>query len=1249
MFNFIFVITFIVTLLVSGASAGPYIAKDSFAQPAQYPSSSFPSPSTSSSTNASLIQITAGKIQDISFTINNNNAPLARTLLSVFPRSLSQLQVSIASQSTAVTILGPATWNLRTIPSESGLKFTTQVFASASAIGTPVFFTVTIQYIQNGYQVRSATFNLGATVVGLIQLGVNNLNVRYAGNTATLSGNILNQGNTPALFSTIKMLNQPQGRSTSNKNPQVILVPTASQYLGTIAANLPLPFNIPLQAVRGGANNNNNNITSLAAYPVSFQITYTDTLKIIHNLIINNTVNLLGVEPLIQKTIVASNALQGNNAISISDPDPALQQQPLPQLPFGNGFVDSYWAQNVAQSTVTSGGISTNGTALTNMLPVPVQIQTGPDYGEAILAVELTNTAFYSIGGITGYLTLPAGFTAATGGSSSTNLYQGTGNINVNQVSASTQTYREPQTAIAAYPSTVSIGQTYTLYFKVDIGNAAVGSYLASLKLYYYQLPLITPGEYRVQTISVPFNLKGTVVLDSVPKTTSLNPGEANPAVIQIVNRGTAPARNVIAAIQPAVRNVVYPPAPVTLNTNASTGGQIITQNPPSLVPVVNVGGNTFHVGTIPPNGTAVINPIFYPSYSAGGTLQTFNMTLTYVDTGGNTQSTTNSFGFSVSPEPPQAGVNVGPTGGLGISPGGLGISPGGLGISPGGLGISPGGLGISPGVSPSNNTGPSIVIPHSHSHSHSHIHSHSANNAKIGNSTSGIAVSTSYTTTDASPKTINNNTTNNAVHILPAVYKVTPANQNNNTASKALSNLAAVTNSSGNNNNVMKNNNLQQNTTPLNTVTFSSYQNDTSLHILPAAYKVTPANQNNNTASKALSNLAAVTNGSGNNNNVMKSNSLRQNTTSPNSIKASSGHQNNTSLILTALTVEDMKFHLTNFNDTPITDAIISISSQSGDVKIVGDDVWTVPVIPPHTTREFSTKVYASTSLIASPVSFNVLLQYVSKGQSVAGSFILSGTVIGSIVPTISGGLSISYIAGVPNLVGNLLNEGTTTGLFTTVQMINEPFRPVNSSTAAPGAASGGNRPVSFYQQSSNDSYSGSLVPLPAPQYLGDLQSDSPLPFSIPLTVDINNTAPGTYPVIFKISYSDDLHRPHVSYLHDSVVVAPHPPPPVNNGGPLAFLGLGGGNGGTPHFHGRHGGVGVGIHHPFGIPLLIWIIIIAAIIIAVILIRRRRKAKQKLLLSESAKEALEDEGGDEDIESLIDSGNKQTGGDSQV
>ncbi|MGA9153909.1 MAG: hypothetical protein WBZ36_25295 [Candidatus Nitrosopolaris sp.] len=1111
--------------------------------PSKQAASSFSS-AAASLTNASPIQITAGKIQNISFMINNNNPAINGYHATTPFTTLTQLAVTLTSQNLAVRILGPSTWNLPTISSGSAQQLTTQVFASTSAISTPVFFTVTIQYIQNGYQVRTTSFNLGAVVVGLIQLGVNNLNVRYTGDSPTLSGNILNQGNTAALFSTIKMLTQTPS-SASSKNLASILMPTSSQYLGSISANLPLPFNIPLQAIQTLENQhhnqpvslqstagNENNITALNAYPVSLQITYTDNLKNVHNLIINGTVTLTGPVP--QQGALSGDALQGSSAVGLSEQN---QQRPPPQPSFGNGFIDAYWAQNVAQSTVNSGSsISSNGSFVATMLPSPLRVQAGPGYGVAILAVVLSNTAFYAIGGITGYLTLPAGFTAATDG-----------------LSSSSRTYQQPETAIAAFPGTVQIGQTYTIYFKVRIGDTAtVGGHLAYLKLYYYQLPLITPGQYSVQTISVPYILPGTVVLDAVPKTTALNPGESNQALIQLINRGSAAAHNVVATISAIKASNVNPPSTSTVNTNATQGGQIVTINPPSLIPTVNLGPSTFNVGTIPVNGTAVINPILYPADSASGTLQNLNFSLSYIDPGGNTQTSSNSIGFRVLPEPPQAGLNVAPSGGLSVAPSG-------------GLSVSPSG-GLS--VAPSNSTTGPFPTPHSHSHSHHHFGQ--------GNSPSGITVTASYTS-DTKPRTISSNTINDNVRIIPAVYKVTRAD---NTSTGA-----------------------------------------TPSSIAPLWHIVDVAN-------------------SGNNNTINAGNIQQQNTTSVNK----SSHQNSTSLILTALTLQDMKFHITNYNDFPITDLVVSISSQSGDVKIVGDNVWTVPVIPPHSTHEFITKVYASTSLIAAPVSFNVLLQYITQAQSQSGSFVLGATVVGNIIPRVSGGLTINYIAGVPNLVGNLLNEGTTTGLYTTVQMINQPFRPSNSST--PGAGPGGNGPSSFHQQSSNASYPGSGISLPPPQYLGDLQADSPLPFSIPLTVDINNTAPGTYPVILRVSYSDDLHNPHVTYLHDSVVVAPHAPPPANNGGPLAFLGLGGG-GGPPHVHGRHGGVG--IHHIFGIPILIWIIIIAAIIIAVIFIRRRRKAKEKLLISESAKEALDDEGGDEDIESLIDGGKKGTSGDSQV
>ncbi|MDQ6668499.1 MAG: hypothetical protein M3Y53_09775 [Thermoproteota archaeon] len=300
------------------------------------PSSQFPSSSSFSSSHNSTpspIQIAAGKIQNVTFAINNDNAVVS--LISPLQNSITDLAVSLVSQSSSVRILGPSNWNIPSISSGSGQQLTTQVFASTSLMGNPVVFSVTIQYIQNGHQVKTAAFNLGAIVTGDIQLRVNNLGIRYIGNTPTLVGSILNEGNTPALFASVEMLQQGQGRvqpqtplsSISNKNLGTILMPNSSQYIGNIATNSPLSFNVPLQAVhvtmsKGHQQNNittNKNIkekipslirialnsspmqsngvgtdnnTTPRIYPVSFKITYSDNLKNIHEIVVNSPLQI---------------------------------------------------------------------------------------------------------------------------------------------------------------------------------------------------------------------------------------------------------------------------------------------------------------------------------------------------------------------------------------------------------------------------------------------------------------------------------------------------------------------------------------------------------------------------------------------------------------------------------------------------------------------------------------------------------------------------------------------------------------------------------------------------------------------------------------------------------------------------------------------------------------------------------------------------------------------------------------------
>ncbi len=78
------------------------------------------------------------------------------------------------------------------------------VFASESLIGSPVSFEVRVQYI-SGDQIKSDSFSIGGNVIGEIKIDINDLLVRYIGDVPNLTGNLLNQGNTKALFTTIEI------------------------------------------------------------------------------------------------------------------------------------------------------------------------------------------------------------------------------------------------------------------------------------------------------------------------------------------------------------------------------------------------------------------------------------------------------------------------------------------------------------------------------------------------------------------------------------------------------------------------------------------------------------------------------------------------------------------------------------------------------------------------------------------------------------------------------------------------------------------------------------------------------------------------------------------------------------------------------------------------------------------------------------------------------------------------------------
>jgi hypothetical protein len=901
--------------------------------------------SSSSSTQTQSIQIAAGSVEDLSFAIANTND--ARV-------SIADVVVSLTSESDAIRILGDSRWNLQSIAAGSQQELTTRVYASTSLIGSPVFFTVTMQYIRNGNELRTESFQLGAIVVGNIQISINDVTISYIGDTPNLVGNLLNEGNSPALFTTIELVG-----SGTQERPQSLRPTVSSQFLGDLAVNSPLPFNIPLQIMQ----QNIGQEVTLNGYPISLRITYSDELRNKHELIVDETINL---EPIQARTGQQIGASSQQNAL------------------LNNGFVDAYWVDSsVATSSTSSGNLSSAAGTTTSTLPSEREV--GPGEGPSFLAVVLSNTAFSDITGIIGYLSLPEGFAATATTASSVNATNGTSSDKTSS-----------QTAIASLSNIVRAGQTYTLYFKVNVLEAAQkGFHEALLRINYFKVPEPQPGTYRVQTITVPFELPGRVILDASSDIDDLVPGEANEVTLRIRNTGSADAHSVIVNINAIGGSIITNDAEATDSTrsNNASSNEIGTDRqpdqqqqqpppPPSSAAVASVGSRTFNIGSIPANDSAEIATTVYPSSLAGGTLQNLDIEISYNDANGNRRSIPLSLGFRVQPNPPEGGLSVAPS---------------------------------------------SLDI------------------------------------------------------------------------------------------------NRQERIILASTITGS-----------PAG------NAENNASSNDSSEVTII---------------------------AGRAH--------------DLNFNITNNNRNPITDIVVTLAPRSESLEILGDSRWTVQELAAQSKARFSTRVFASESLIGSPVSFEVGVQYISGDQIKSDSFSLGGNVIGEIEITVND-LSVRYIGDVPNLTGNLLNQGNTQALFTTIEMLSN----------------------------STSSDQSNFVPVThTPQYLGDLEDNSPLPFSIPLAIGTNDDngnssssglRAGSYPVSLRITYSDELRNTHEVILDRTVSYSPpQQEEDAPNQGFLGFSSTSNAESGTTNSV---------------LPLLfIFAAIVAAATVAIIVIKRRRSRSKKI------------------------------------
>lgn len=341
--------------------------------------------------------------------------------------------------------------------------------------------------------------------------------------------------------------------------------------------------------------------------------------------------------------------------------------------------------------------------------------------------------------------------------------------------------------------------------------------------------------------------------------------------------------------------------------------------------------------------------------------------------------------------------------------------------------------------------------------------------------------------------------------------------------------------------------------------------------------------------------------------------------------VRAASG-ENETDNRIVAGKADNFILEIANKGTSRINNAVVTMESSSTSLNIIGDSKWAVDEIDPGSQAKLETQVFASTSLIGNPATFDVTIDYILDGSPKTEKYVLGTYVDGEIVLRVYD-LSINYVGATPTLVGNILNEGNTAAFFTTVELMQTPGQNMpaiqrgnftgsneqfNSGRNGGNYSSGDNRqsnPLAFlfsgqnnnnnnngnfgqFRRNNNNSTAFNTAP-PAPQYLGDLTANSPLPFSIPL--NIPPAAPGTsYPVTVKISYKDNLRNAHEFVASGNAVVAAQQQ--TTNV--------------TPGERGRNS---------MGGPLLMMIIIgaaVAAAIAAFFVIRKKKRAKAKKALN---------------------------------
>ena len=261
----------------------------------------------------------------------------------------------------------------------------------------------------------------------------------------------------------------------------------------------------------------------------------------------------------------------------------------------------------------------------------------------------------------------------------------------------------------------------------------------------------------------------------------------------------------------------------------------------------------------------------------------------------------------------------------------------------------------------------------------------------------------------------------------------------------------------------------------------------------------------------------------------------VTNNDTNNTNISSNNNTNNKDIVILTAGTIEDLTFKLQNKAknvSSSLTDLVVNLDvSPKESIEILGNSRWIFDSMDPQSYYDLGTKIFASEQIANTPVEFSINIDYISNQELKKESLVVGAYIEGQI--KISGhDFEIRKVGDTPNFGGNLLNEGNSRALFTRVNL--EELKPISDLVSNNTNTNNNDFNVGD-DNKKNNNHNNIFLSRPPEQYLGDLDSNSPLPFSIPIDLNANNTK-GKYSFSLSVYYSDNLRKMHHVILNGTV-----------------------------------------------------------------------------------------------------------------